>query len=91
MSKENNDGGPAFAHSGHPETDKSYQCHAQTGMSMREYYKAKIMQGFCANPAIFAPNASCGWSLVNVTDNDLIAYAGHLAEKMIEESTAKPQ
>ncbi len=58
---------------------------ARQGQTLRDYYKAKIMQGFCSNPAIFAPNAMCGWSLVNCTDEQLITYAGILANKMIEE------
>jgi hypothetical protein len=58
----------------------------------RDQYAAKIMAGFCANPAIFAPNGMCGWSLVNCTDADLVGYAFSLADLMVEAEglTAKP-
>ena len=45
---------------------------------------AKILSGFAANSAIFAPNNQCGWSLVNCTDEHIAAYALHLADKLIE-------
>ena len=41
------------------------------------------MQGFCANPAIFAANALNGWGLVNTTEDDLCTYAMSLADKMV--------
>jgi len=45
---------------------------------------AKILSGFAANPAIFAPNSMCGWSLVNCTEEHIATYALHLADKLIE-------
>lgn len=45
----------------------------------RDEYAAKILAGFAANPAIFAPNPQCGWSLVNCTDAEIVAYAVRLA------------
>lgn len=56
----------------------------EPGMSLHDYFTAKIMQGFCSNPAIFAPNDMCGWSLVNADDFQLIGYARKLADNMIE-------
>lgn len=45
---------------------------------------SRILAGFAANPAIFAQNGNCGWSLVNCTDEDIAGYALHLADKLIE-------
>ena len=45
---------------------------------------AKILAGFAANPAVFAPNPSCGWSLVNCTDEDIVGYSLSLADKLID-------
>ena len=45
---------------------------------------AQVLSGFAANPAIFAPNDRCGWSLVNCTDMDIAAYAIRLADQLIE-------
>ncbi len=78
MSK--NDGGTAFPSHG------SMGEVAQEGMSRHDYFTAKIMQGFCANPAIFAHDCCVGWSLVNCTDAQLIGYARGLASCMIEAS-----
>lgn len=55
------------------------------GMSLRQWYKGQILAGFCANPAIFSPNASCGWALCNCTPADLIDYAAKLADKALSE------
>ncbi len=53
------------------------------GLLLRDYFAAKILQGFAGNPAIFAPNPSCGWSLVNATDADICGYAYKLADDMV--------
>lgn len=50
MSKGN--GGPAFARPKSPKgefTDSDVPC-AQTGMSLRDYFAAKAMQGWTSNP-----------------------------------------
>ena len=50
MSK--NNGGPAFARPKSPNgeyTDSDVPC-AQTGMSLRDYFAAKALQGMSANP-----------------------------------------
>jgi hypothetical protein len=52
---------------------------------------AQILAGFAANPAIFAPNSGCGWSLVNCTDADIAGYAVTLADKLISANEAIPQ
>lgn len=44
----------------------------------------QIMAGFAANPAVFAHNDRCGWSLVNCTDGQLVEYVRKLADHIIE-------
>lgn len=44
---------------------------AQWGLTKRELIAAMAMQGFCANPAVFAPNPINGWQLVNCSDETL--------------------
>ncbi len=53
-------------------------------MSDRLTIASRILTGFAANPAVFAANSSCGWSLVNCKDEDLVGYALVLADKLIE-------
>jgi hypothetical protein len=83
MCKEiNKGGGPAFP------TTKDYGKGFDTtfespGISIRDYFAAKIMQGFCANPAVFAENPVNGWSLVNSTPMGLAEYALTLADAMM--------
>lgn len=55
------------------------------GLTKRELIAAKMLQGFCANPAVFARNESSGWGLVNCTDEDLVGYSAHLADALITE------
>lgn len=44
---------------------------AEPGLTKREYFAAMAMQGFCANPAVHAPNGMTGWGLVNCDENQL--------------------
>jgi len=44
---------------------------------------AGVLKGFCANPAIFAPNGMNGWQLVNCTEEQLAGYAYVLTDKLI--------
>jgi hypothetical protein len=57
---------------------------AELGMSLRDYFFAKLMQGFAANPAIFATNPGCGWKLVNATEDDLVGYACSIVDRMLK-------
>jgi len=59
----------------------------ESGITIRDYFAAKALQGFCANPAIFAANAMNGWHLVNCKEPELCDYAYHLADQMIHESS----
>jgi hypothetical protein len=58
------------------------------GMTKREAIAARVLQGFCANPAVFAPNASQGWSLVNCSEQILVKYALQLADTLLSEKSA---
>lgn len=86
MSKET--GGSAFPSPGvimDNGRGEQYQQGAYEGMSLRDYFAAKALQGFCANPAVFAANGMSGWSLVNCTEQQLLDYCGHLADVMLVE------
>lgn len=85
-----NTGGPAFPQfgpqecglesDGTPKLEYSYS----EGMTLRDYYAAKALQGLCANPAVFAHNGMCGWALVNC-DNDQLAHTCvELADAMLK-------
>jgi hypothetical protein len=52
---------------------------------------AAILAGFCANPNIFGRNATSGWGLVNCTDAELVGYARHLADNVLEATQAQNQ
>ena len=88
MSKEN--GGPAF-----PQVDTVWNPDAEErevrtvaeGVSVRDYFAAKVLQGFCANPAVFASDKLSGWALVNGTEDTLSNYAYYIAEAMLAART----
>ena len=71
MSEKINNGGPAF-----PTTDPNYEAkYAGEGMTLRDYFAAKALQGFIANkdrPTKFDPN-------------DDAAYCYQLADAMLAE------
>lgn len=50
----------------------------------RRYLAAKAIQGFCANPAVFAHNGMCGWALVNCSEDTLAVYAYMIADAVIK-------
>lgn len=74
--KEFNDGGPAF-----PGTEDNYKFEGSAGMSLRDYFAAKALQGFMANkerPQFFQPE-------------DDAAYVYQLADAMLKvRSPAEP-
>jgi len=72
-----NDGGPAFPHQDSGDTG------TRPGMSLREYYAGQALMGFCANPGVHQPNSYCGWSLVNITEEQLALVCVAYAESMI--------
>ncbi len=50
---------------------------------MRDYFAAKALAGFCANPAVFASNDRRGWGLVNASESELAEYAYHVSDFML--------
>lgn len=72
-----NDGGVAFP----------CEWDTQLGMTLRDWFAGKALQGFCANPAVFAGNEYSGWALVNCTEDQLATVCHRLADAMI--STGK--
>ena len=80
------DGGAAF-----PETCTQYDSDHEPyvtsvgGMTLRDYGALKALQGFCANPAIFAADGRIGWRLVNCDEEQLINYCYKLADQALAE------
>jgi hypothetical protein len=54
------------------------------GMTLRDYFAAKMLQGFASNPSVFAANQMSGWSLVNCRDEDLCLLAYSFADDMLK-------
>jgi hypothetical protein len=56
------------------------------GMTMRNFYKACVMQGLCANPGgPFQTNSQSGWGLVNTSHGMMAKIAGDIADAMLAE------
>ena len=75
------DGGPAFPQTFMLEGD---QVHC-FGISIRDYFAAKAMQGLLANPNVIGYNPNTGWALVNCDTKDIAAFARMQADDMILE------
>ena len=81
MSNQINDGGPAFARDSH--MDKQIGLYVQQqGMSLRDYFAAAALQGFCANQR-WNPIESIHFA--NLAEDAFIA-----ADAMIRAREAKP-
>lgn len=66
--------------------NSAHSVDASGGMTMRQYYKAAVMQGLCANPGgPFQSNSLSGWALVNSSFHQLSIEAGELADAMLVE------
>lgn len=61
---------------------------AQNGMTLQQYYSAKALQGFCANPSVFAAAPRCGWDLVNCSYDQLAHMCNELADALIRSQEA---
>lgn len=59
-------------------------------MTTRLEIASRVLAGFAANPSVFAPNGMNGWALVNCTDQDLVGYALHLADKLVDADDKYP-
>lgn len=73
MSKENN-GGPAFAASGHPEQ----QFVQQEGMTLRDYFAAKALSGWLASYP-----ESCTHPIVAGNADEVAKHSYMLADAML--------
>jgi hypothetical protein len=63
-------------------TSLSWNLKAGNDMDERLEIGSRILQGFCANSAIFASSPS-GWSLVNCTEDELMEYVHLLTTNFI--------
>lgn len=41
-----------------------------------------ILSGLLSNPNVLSHNHNCGWSIVNISDEQLVYYAVELSEKI---------
>jgi hypothetical protein len=57
---------------------------SSSGITKREYFAGKVLQGFCANPAVFSANNQNGWCLVNTTEEQLSEYCLKIADTILE-------
>ena len=79
------DGGPAFPRTAAPNTQQI----SKDGMSLRDYFAAKAMQGMCANPDLNVATAKAG---LNPSDVRL-SYAKSAykqADEMLKERSKTP-
>lgn len=61
------------------------------GITQRAYLAGKALQGFCANPSIFASNQQSGWDLVNCTDQQLAQACVRLADAVMHAAAESPK
>jgi hypothetical protein len=93
-----NDGGPAFPLASpaatwngqeFTESGESVPAHWSatpgiSGVSIRDYFAAKALQGLCANPgAAFQANDQSGWGMVNCTVYALAQTCYAIADAML--------
>ena len=55
------------------------------GMSLRDFFAAKAMQGYLSNNRVINSNPTCGWSLVNCSEEDLAGMCYRMADQMLAE------
>ena len=70
----------------HPQGPTWEECyeHPQAGMTLRDYYAAKALQGLCANPGgPFQANGMSGWSMTNCSEGDIARLCHDLADAML--------
>lgn len=61
----------------------------ESGMTLRDYFAAKALQGVLANPSgVVQANSSCGWSLCNCTFDDVAEFSYQLADAMLKARNA---
>lgn len=71
------------------ETDKSAfpsQHYGEIGMTLRDYFAAKVLQGLLANPNVIQRDESGGFTLpTGCQEPDLIEFAFDLADLSLKE------
>lgn len=68
-----------------PAFTRNYDADGHNGMTVRQVIASRALQGFCANPSIFASNGMSGWDLVNCTEDELCASALSIADTIIRQ------
>lgn len=54
------------------------------GMTLRDFFAAKAMQGLLANPGgAIQQNGMSGWGWCNCTVDDVAEFAWHIADAML--------
>lgn len=67
-----------------PAFPRTYSHEGHNGMTLRDYFAARALQGLCANPGgPFQENDRCGWGIVNCTMDDIAREAYCLADAML--------
>lgn len=62
---------------------------SERGMTLRDYFAAKALQGVLANPGgAVQANSACGWSLCNCTFDDVAEFSYRLADAMLKARNA---
>lgn len=84
----NKTGGRAFPCDSIVERDEVGHLHgfevSSGGMTLRDYFAAKALQGLCANPGgPFQSNDMNGWATVNCDLNDIAVESYKLADAML--------
>jgi hypothetical protein len=84
MSEARDDGGAAFPYYLH-RTGGRYE----NGMTLRDYFAAKAMQGVIANSgAALQSNDRTGWGWVNCNASDVAVIAYQVADAMLKARSA---
>jgi len=65
--------------------EPAYPTNYANVLTKRELFAAMIAQGMASNVAIIAPNAMCGWGLVNCTEEQFAHYAIAQADTLLAE------
>ncbi len=79
-----NDGGQAFPVPGLSPLPNNEFIYPMTGMTLRDYFAAKALQGLCANPGgPFQASSREGWAYANCSENDVALVAYQLADAML--------
>lgn len=84
---EKDTGGAAFPKAGLDPWDRAKSVHY--GMTLRDYFAAKALQGVLANSGgVVQANSSCGWSLCNCTLDDVAEFSYQMADAMLKARNA---